>query len=252
MTVQQLRTTRLCSQPLLRLAVLQVKQEWEVHASLSHPNIIQAYLGMEDSSGVKLFMEYAGDSDAYSYINAKQRLCLREDDARQLVYDVLTALQYMHNQVCAGWGWCAQQQCLVYWGLQLLLDAQATCTAARGWLNALRMLCGMLCGCTGKVVCCVDAASTHVSLLYGVRSVMLLRAACPFCTPEHAGADRVSVRLSRAFMDCSARSCMCAVCSNCVVGCLITANRKSKPCLTLPHRAWCCVLLLLRPGHRAP
>lgn len=75
-----------------------VKQEWEVHASLSHPNIISAYLGMEDATGVKLFMEYAGDSDAYSYINAKQRLCLREDDARQLVADVLTALQYMHSQ----------------------------------------------------------------------------------------------------------------------------------------------------------
>jgi hypothetical protein len=78
---------------------VQVKQEWEVHSSLHHPNIIQAYLGMEDSSGVRLFMEYAGDSDAYSYINAKQRLCLREDDARQLVFDVLTALQYMHSQV---------------------------------------------------------------------------------------------------------------------------------------------------------
>eukprot|EP00775_Hariotina_reticulata_P008784 gene8784-8962_t len=36
-----------------------VKQEWEVHSSLSHPNIIQAYLGMEDSQGVRLFMEYA-------------------------------------------------------------------------------------------------------------------------------------------------------------------------------------------------
>jgi serine/threonine protein kinase len=79
-----------------------VKQEWEVHASLKHPNIIQAYLGMEDSTGVRLFMEYAGDSDAYSYINAKQRLSLREDDARQLVYDVLTALHHMHCQV--GWG----------------------------------------------------------------------------------------------------------------------------------------------------
>lgn len=70
---------------------------------MSHPNIIQAYLGMEDSNGVKLFMEYAGDSDAYSYINAKQRLCLREGDARQLVYDVLDALKYMHSQVSARW-----------------------------------------------------------------------------------------------------------------------------------------------------
>lgn len=70
-----------------------------MHSSLAHPNIIQAYLGMEDAAGVRLFMEYAGDSDAYSYINAKQRLSLREDDARQLVFDVLTALKHMHSQV---------------------------------------------------------------------------------------------------------------------------------------------------------
>jgi hypothetical protein len=31
-----------------------------VHASLKHPNIIQAYLGMEDSAAIRLFMEYAG------------------------------------------------------------------------------------------------------------------------------------------------------------------------------------------------
>lgn len=85
--------------PSRALPRAQVKQEWEVHSSLVHPNIITAYLGMEDAAGVKLFMEYAGESDAYSYINAKQRLCLREDDARQLVHDVLTALEYMHAQV---------------------------------------------------------------------------------------------------------------------------------------------------------
>eukprot|EP00878_Enallax_costatus_P016006 GHUV01016782.1.p1 GENE.GHUV01016782.1~~GHUV01016782.1.p1 ORF type:complete len:346 (+),score=64.24 GHUV01016782.1:534-1571(+) len=75
-----------------------VKQEWEVHSSLSHPNIIKSYLALEDADGVKLFMEYAGESDAYSFITNKQRLCLREADACQLVYDVLTALRYMHSQ----------------------------------------------------------------------------------------------------------------------------------------------------------
>jgi hypothetical protein len=124
--------------------VLQVKQEWEVHASLSHPNIIQAYLGMEDSSGVKLFMEYAGDSDAYSYINAKQRLSLREDDARQLVYDVLTALQYMHSQVCGGWGCCAH--CLVYWGPQLLVDTEATWVHLSRAFKALQCSQPLMCG----------------------------------------------------------------------------------------------------------
>lgn len=75
-----------------------LKQEWEIHTSLvEHPNIIQAYLAVEDETMVGLFMEYAGDSDAYSYLSAKQRLSLREDDARQLMHDVLSALQHMHD-----------------------------------------------------------------------------------------------------------------------------------------------------------
>lgn len=49
-------------------------------------------------------MAVAGDSDAYSYINAKSRLSLREDDARQLMLDVLSALHYLHNQVCGEGG----------------------------------------------------------------------------------------------------------------------------------------------------
>lgn len=40
-----------------------------------------------------------GESDAYSYLSAKSRLSLREDDARQLMHDVLLALNYMHEQV---------------------------------------------------------------------------------------------------------------------------------------------------------
>lgn len=45
---------------------------------------------------------YAGESDAYSYLSAKQRLSLREDDARQLMRDVLAALCYMHERVRGG------------------------------------------------------------------------------------------------------------------------------------------------------
>lgn len=81
------------------ICLFQVKQEWELHSSLSHPNIIKSYLAFEDADGVKMFMEYAGDSDAYSFISNKQRLSLREQDACQLVYDVLTALKFMHSQV---------------------------------------------------------------------------------------------------------------------------------------------------------
>jgi serine/threonine protein kinase len=76
-----------------------VKLEWDIHSSLDHDNIIKAYLGMEDAEAVGIFMEYAGESDAYSYMNAKQRLSLRELDARQLVYDVLSALNYLHSLV---------------------------------------------------------------------------------------------------------------------------------------------------------
>ena len=75
------------------------RREAQSAAGLNHPNIVKAYLGMEDTQYVGIYMEYAGDSDAYSYINAKQRLSLREGDARQLVYDVLSALTYTHSLV---------------------------------------------------------------------------------------------------------------------------------------------------------
>ncbi|GBF88676.1 hypothetical protein Rsub_01575 [Raphidocelis subcapitata] len=76
-----------------------LKQEWDIHtALLDHPNVIKPYLATEDDAAVGLFMEYAGESDAYSYLSAKQRLSLREDDARQLMHDVLSALLYMHEQ----------------------------------------------------------------------------------------------------------------------------------------------------------
>eukprot|EP00877_Chromochloris_zofingiensis_P005481 jgi/Chrzof1/14934/Cz09g21100.t1 len=75
-----------------------MKLEWDIHSSLEHPNIIQAYLGMEFETSVGLFMEYAGDSDAFSYMSAKQRIALREQDAKQLIMDVLQALHYLHEQ----------------------------------------------------------------------------------------------------------------------------------------------------------
>jgi hypothetical protein len=42
---------------------------------------------------------YPGDSDAYSYLTAKKRDCLREDDARELIRELLLALDYLHDQV---------------------------------------------------------------------------------------------------------------------------------------------------------
>ena len=49
-----------------------------------------------------LALSMQGESDAYSYLSAKQRLSLREDDARQLMRDVLAALCYMHERVRGG------------------------------------------------------------------------------------------------------------------------------------------------------
>lgn len=58
---------------------------------------MRAYLASETDEAVGLFMEFAGDSDAYSYMAAKRRLALREDDARALVWDVLQALEHLHS-----------------------------------------------------------------------------------------------------------------------------------------------------------
>lgn len=129
-----------------------------MHASLKHPNIIQAYLGMEDKAGVRLFMEYAGDSDAYSYINAKQRLSLREDDARQLVYDVLTALQYMHCQVGLGSTGCCtthHHQALPLCGHALYLYS---CYTTRDWPGTPAASCSIL---HAQQSCCPAAAMSR-------------------------------------------------------------------------------------------
>lgn len=84
---------------LLRRPDLQakVKLEWEIHSALDHENVVRAYLASESDAHVGLFMEFAGDSDAYSYMAAKKRLALREDDARALVWDVLQALEHLHH-----------------------------------------------------------------------------------------------------------------------------------------------------------
>jgi serine/threonine protein kinase len=85
---------------LLRRPDLQakLKLEWEIHSALDHENVVRAYCASETDSTVGLFMEFAGDSDAYSYMAAKKRLALREDDARALVWDVLQALDHLHAQ----------------------------------------------------------------------------------------------------------------------------------------------------------
>ena len=84
---------------LLRRPDLQakVKLEWEIHSALDHENVVRAFLASESDRHVGLFMEFAGDSDAYSYMAAKKRLALREDDARALVWDVLQALEHLHH-----------------------------------------------------------------------------------------------------------------------------------------------------------
>ncbi|KIY93973.1 hypothetical protein MNEG_13988 [Monoraphidium neglectum] len=95
LVIKSFKKSKLLQRPDLQQ---KLKMEWDLHtALLDHPNVIQAYLATEDEGSVGLFMEYAGESDAYSYLTAKQRLSLREDDARQLMHDVLSALQHMHD-----------------------------------------------------------------------------------------------------------------------------------------------------------
>ena len=55
--IKTFKKAKLLSRPDLQQ---KLKQEWEIHASLEHPNIIRAYLAAEDDSSVGLFMEYAG------------------------------------------------------------------------------------------------------------------------------------------------------------------------------------------------
>lgn len=55
--IKSFKKGKLLSRPDLQQ---KLKQEWDIHTSLEHPNVISAYLATEDDISVGLFMEYAG------------------------------------------------------------------------------------------------------------------------------------------------------------------------------------------------
>lgn len=75
-----------------------VQREWAVHSSLSHPNIIEAYVGFEDKRWVGIAMEYAGEHNTIKWLESQGREAMSESEVKAVAFDMLSALDYLHSQ----------------------------------------------------------------------------------------------------------------------------------------------------------
>jgi serine/threonine protein kinase len=72
-----------------------VLKEKDTHALCQHPSIIKLLHHFEDSKNFYILMEYAPNGDLFSFI--RKNKTLSEEQARQLTYEVGSALAYLHQ-----------------------------------------------------------------------------------------------------------------------------------------------------------
>jgi len=70
-------------------------QEVTILRSLDHPNIVKLYEVIEDSENLHLVLEYCSGGELGEYILSKGRVS--EEEARQLIKEVLLAVNHIHN-----------------------------------------------------------------------------------------------------------------------------------------------------------
>ena len=75
------------------------RQELTLHKSLSHPNIIKVFDVCESSSEFSMFMEYAGHGCNYLAEKVRQGRVLSAKKLKTYARQLLSALDYLHNQV---------------------------------------------------------------------------------------------------------------------------------------------------------
>lgn len=75
--------------------LMHIRREIEIMSSLNHPHIIAIHEVFENSSKIVIVMEYAGRGDLYDYISERQRLS--EQDARHFFRQIVSAVQYCHQ-----------------------------------------------------------------------------------------------------------------------------------------------------------
>ncbi|PLW11269.1 hypothetical protein PCANC_13259 [Puccinia coronata f. sp. avenae] len=73
-----------------------VQQEVKLNASLDHPNINKIIALKQAKEKIYIFLELVTGGDLFGYVNRNKRL--EENEAKFISYQLILALQYMHDQ----------------------------------------------------------------------------------------------------------------------------------------------------------
>lgn len=76
-------------------------REIEILKRLDHPNIVKLHETIEGKRHFHLVLEYINGSSLYNYMKSKPNGSLEESEARKLFKQILSALDYCHNQSVA-------------------------------------------------------------------------------------------------------------------------------------------------------
>lgn len=80
------------------LNVRQVAREIEIHASLSHQNVIKLYAAFEDTDGIYLVQEYAAGGDLYAELSRHGGYMLEAHVVKNVLGPFLDALCHLHER----------------------------------------------------------------------------------------------------------------------------------------------------------
>lgn len=75
-------------------------REVDILMTLNHPNVIDIkdYYKNDKQSRLYIFEELVTHGDLFSFMNARDNKALEEDEARPIVWQLLKALQYLHDR----------------------------------------------------------------------------------------------------------------------------------------------------------
>ena len=73
-----------------------VKTEIEILKVCQHPNIIRMFEVFESKENFYLVMELCLGGDLFSYMRRRAN-CISEERAREIIYDILKAVSYLHE-----------------------------------------------------------------------------------------------------------------------------------------------------------
>ncbi|EAS00939.2 Serine/Threonine kinase domain protein (macronuclear) [Tetrahymena thermophila SB210] len=72
-----------------------IKNEYNLHSQLDHPNIVKILKRFEDNEYVYMMLEYCPGGSLFDYVKSKGRL--NEDEARDISYQIVQGLEYLHK-----------------------------------------------------------------------------------------------------------------------------------------------------------